>query len=58
MGRRELGPEQRPPAFNPSATQERGWTWSAMDNEWLSKKYPGTVAYLLQIPGGYTTPQF
>lgn len=37
---------------------KRGWTWSAMNNEWLQREHPGMQAYLLHINGGYFTPSF
>ncbi|HEU4914917.1 MAG TPA: amidase domain-containing protein [Candidatus Saccharimonadales bacterium] len=46
---------------NPKAPYtERGWTWSAMNNEWLQseKGNKGMTAYLLHINGGYFAPSF
>lgn len=31
---------------------ERGWTWSAVHNEWLQQEFPHVQAYLLHINGG------
>jgi hypothetical protein len=36
-----------------SSYVKRGWTWSAVRQEWLQKKYPHVKAYLLHINGGY-----
>jgi hypothetical protein len=37
---------------------ERGWTWSAMQGEWLQQEHPGMQAYLLHINGGYFAPTY
>lgn len=34
---------------------KRGWSWSAMHNEWLQQEHPGMQAFLLHIKGGYFT---
>jgi hypothetical protein len=38
---------------NKSSYVKRGWTWSAVHNEWLQKEYPHVKAYLLHINGGF-----
>lgn len=41
-----------------STYEKRGWTWSAVHNEWLQKEFPHVKAYLLHINGGFLVPSF
>ncbi|HTW06665.1 MAG TPA: hypothetical protein VME46_04095 [Acidimicrobiales bacterium] len=49
--------EVRPGTSNESWV-ERGWTWSAKDNEYIAKEYPDAVAWLLHINGGIVVSSY
>lgn len=41
-----------------SSYTKRGWTWSAVHNNWIQVKYPNARAYLIHINSGYLLPTF